>query len=346
MPLKLVRRSKSPFWYIRGTLRGIAVFESCGVTDKSVAETICTRRANEILDTTIYGKRATATFLEAAVLYMEGGGERRFMRPLIDHFGTTPLVKIDQAAIDHAAKKLYPNRAPSTLNRHVYTPISAVLKYASSRGLCEGRQVQRPRQPKGRIRYLTPAEADRLIYATSEPMRPLLIFLFYTGARVSEALYLDWRQVVLPRAEVRFLKTKNGEPRGVPLHPRVVAALSALPNREGPVFLKRDGKPYAIKTDGGGQIKTGFNAACRRAGIADFHPHDCRHTWATWHYAANRDLAALMYLGGWNSERMVLRYAHVNVGHLAQSIAALPAPGANSVQSPGAVLKLASPSRT
>ena len=31
-----------------------------------------------------------------------------------------------------------------------------------------------------------------------------------------------------------------------------------------------------------------------------------------------------MYLGGWNSERMVLRYAHMNVGHLSQSVATLP----------------------
>ena len=31
-----------------------------------------------------------------------------------------------------------------------------------------------------------------------------------------------------------------------------------------------------------------------------------------------------MELGGWKSEKMVLRYAHMNVAHLAQSIAALP----------------------
>ncbi len=49
-----------------------------------------------------------------------------------------------------------------------------------------------------------------------------------------------------------------------------------------------------------------------------------RHTWATWHYAANRDLVALMELGGWKSERMVLRYAHMNVAHREQSLAALP----------------------
>ena len=51
-----------------------------------------------------------------------------------------------------------------------------------------------------------------------------------------------------------------------------------------------------------------------------FIPHGCRHTWATWHYAANRDLTALMRLGGWKSVQMVLRYAHVNVGELRHTI--------------------------
>ena len=58
----------------------------------------------------------------------------------------------------------------------------------------------------------------------------------------------------------------------------------------------------------------------KRAGIRDFTPHDCRHTWASWHSRANRDLTALMELGGWKSVSMVMRYAHVNTSHLAASI--------------------------
>jgi hypothetical protein len=64
-------------------------------------------------------------------------------------------------------------------------------------------------------------------------------------------------------------------------------------------------------------------AACGSGGAAA--------TRARWHYAANRDLVPLMELGGWQSEKMVLRYAHVHVGHLAQSIAALPCKKAEHV---------------
>jgi hypothetical protein len=34
-------------------------------------------------------------------------------------------------------------------------------------------------------------------------------------------------------------------------------------------------------------------------------PHDLRHTWASWHYALNRDLLALKIEGGWSSVALV-----------------------------------------
>ncbi len=62
----------------------------------------------------------------------------------------------------------------------------------------------------------------------------------------------------------------------------------------------------------------------RRAGINDFRPHDCRHTWATWLYSETRDLRLLMDLGGWKTIAMVERYTHVDPGHLRPAIDALP----------------------
>ena len=128
----------------------------------------------------------------------------------------------------------------------------------------------------------------------------------------------------MTRGHVVFLDTKSGEDRGVPLASRVIAELANLRSgRVGAVFRRLDGQPYADRV-GGGHVKTAFNGACRRAEITGFTPHDCRHTWATWHYALHRDLIALKRLGGWKSERMVLRYAHINTADLAASIEALP----------------------
>ena len=189
----------------------------------------------------------------------------------------------------------------------------------------ENKLVSRPKS------WLKADEAERLIEACSPHLQPLVIFLLYTGARAGEALWLDWSNVDLKRRHVTFLKTKNGDPRGVPLHSRVVAALEALPSREGPVFRAPNGAPYArpapdddSDTSAGSRIKRAFAGACRRAAIHDFTPHGCRHTWATWHYQANRNLTALQSLGGWKTLSMVMRYAHTNVDEHAHTIDRLP----------------------
>jgi integrase len=320
MPLKLARRHGSPFWYIRGTVRGQPVDESTGVTDREQAEAFRAKKEWSIITREIGGDRAVATFLEAAVAYMESGGERRFIKPLVDYFKATPLSRIGQAEVEAAARKLYPGLAPSTVNRKVFTPVSAILMHAAKRKLCDKPAFERPQQPRGRVRWITFDEADRLIAHCAPHLAPLVTFMLFTGCRIGEALALDWRDVDLSRAHAAFLDTKNGDRRGTPLHPRALAALANLSHRTGHVFRRPDKQPYAPKDDGGGHIKTAFKAACRRSGIENFHPHDCRHTWATWHYSANRDLAALMALGGWKTVSMVLRYAHVNVSNLAPGV--------------------------
>lgn len=321
MPLKVIRRHGSPFWYLRGTVRGISVDESTKTRERKIAEKVRVKREGELTTQSIDGRRAVVSFASAAVSYLEAGGESRFLTPILTHFGQARLASITQERIDEAAAKIYPSGKPATLNRQVYAPIAAVLNHAASKDWCAKPVIARCKEPKGRIRWLTRDEAHSLVTQAGDHLKPLLTFFLLTGARVSEAIYLDWRNVDLSRGQVVFPDTKNGEARGVPLHPSVIAALANLEGREGNVFRRPDGEPYAMREGYGGQIRTAFAGACRRAGIKDFHPHDCRHTWATWHYAENRDLLALMRLGGWKSLAMVERYAHVNTANFAPSIA-------------------------
>lgn len=323
MPIKLTRRHGSPYWYLRGSIRGVRVDESTGLVDREAAEEVCIRRAAEIQERTIRGDSASRTFAEAALSYLEAGGEGEHLTLILQTLGRDKLEAVGQARIEEVARRLYPRGSPATVNRKVFTPVAAVLHHAARKRWCSKPVLARPKQPPGRIRWASYEEAERLIQAAAPHLRPLVIFLFSTGARLSEALYLDWRDVDLSRCHVAFTDTKNGEARGVPLHPRAVAALANLKGRKGRVFRRPDGEPYEERVGGGGQIKTAWAGMLKRAGISDFTPHDCRHTWATWHYAANRDLTALMQLGGWKSLLMVARYAHVNTSHLAPTIARL-----------------------
>jgi integrase len=303
MPLRLVRRAKSPNWIIRGTVRGIRIEESAGTSKRRIAEEIRAKREAELLAQSVYGRRATCTFAEAALSYVEAGGSKRFLEPVVRYFGTTSLARIDQEAIERGARKTYPGTSNATLDRQFFTPASAVLKHAAKRGWCAPLIMDRPKTEAPPINWLTLDQANRLFDACADHLRPLAIFMTYTGARVGEALWLEWRNVDLTRRHVIFPKTKNGEARGVPLHDRVVVALANLPRRNGEVFRRPDGLPYERPkhpddTSAGSRIKKAFAGACSRAGIKDFSPHGCRHTWATWHYAENRDVSALMRLGG------------------------------------------------
>ena len=332
MPLKLVRRPRSPYWYIRGTIRGISVDESTGLGERKAAEDVLALRAAEVTKRAVHGDLATRTFAEAALSHMEAGGERIHLTPLIEMFGRRALASLGQADIDDACKKLKPRAAPATLNRQIVAPFSAVMHHAARKKWCAKPVIARRKEPKGRVRWITYEEAERLIEAAGH-LKPLVIFLLSTGARLSEALYMDWRQVDLFRAQVTFPKTKNGDARSVPLHPRAVAALAALPHLTGAVFRRHyggerwDGRNVPVgdaykdrKGEGGGQVKTAWATMLKRAELEDFTPHDCRHTWATWYYRETKDLLALMELGGWKSLRMVERYAHVDVTRLAPGI--------------------------
>ncbi len=131
MPLKLIppREGKSPNYTIRGTYLGQRVDRTSGSPDRATA-----RQALKAIERDIergsFSDKPKITFAGAAVSYLKAGGEDRFLRPLVAHFGTKALDQIDQEAIDDAAHTIYPHADNATRNRQVYTPLSAILKRA------------------------------------------------------------------------------------------------------------------------------------------------------------------------------------------------------------------------
>jgi len=327
LSLKLKKsRHGSPNFYIRGTVLGIRIDESTGVSDRKAAEEIRIRREQQLMTQAIRGVGAVMTFADAALDYMSNDGDEAHLIPLIQLMGEMLVDSIGQDEVDAVAKKLSKSKSgrvksPATLNRQVYTPVSAVLHHAASKRWCSKPVLNRPSQPKGRVRSLSFAEAETLIASAAPHLRPLVVFLLLTGARISEALYLDWKDVELAEERLTFRNTKNGDHRGIRIHRRVKELLAAMPHRTGAVFRRPDGQPYASRNGlGGGQVKTAWKSMLKAANIRDFTPHDCRHTFASWHYAQHRNPLALMEYCGWKTHSMVARYAHINPNDLGASI--------------------------
>jgi integrase len=305
--LKLIppRQGRSKNWRIRGTWLGVGVDRSARTGDRRIAARVLANVRKEI-ESGELRSGAEPTFAAAALAYMKGGGERTYIAPLLQHFGETPIARIDQAAVDAAAVKLFPTVAPATRNRHVYTPVAAILHHHDPE---HALRLSRPKMPKGRVRWLEPKEARRLI-ANAGSLRALVIFLLYTGCRLGEAINLDWSTVNLRQRFAYVAQTKNGDPRGVHLPADVVAALSSIEPKQGRVFgLRRRW-----------QIYKRWHAMREAAGIDDFTPHDCRHTWATWmRRYAGADAQALVATGTWRDEKSAARYAHVVASEASKS---------------------------
>jgi integrase len=321
MSLKLTRRAGSSLWWITGTVGGRRVRESSGTDNAKLAEEVRSARETKLLrDEHLGAPEPKHSFAKAVRSYMDNAGPHadataHRVNRLLQHFGPAATCDdIDQARLDVAcAAILRPNPAPATRLREIITPARAVLQHAAKRGWCTARPFDTGKASPARTEWLTPAEAAELVDAAAPHLRPLLVFLLATGARLGEALSLDWREVDLPHARAILRETKNGKDRIVDLCPRAVAAIAALQARAGRVFLTMRGDAYAEKqVQGGGQIKTGWRSALRRSGIdREVSPHSLRHTWASWHYAEHRDVLLLKSAGGWSSVDLVERYAHL-----------------------------------
>ncbi len=321
MPLKLIppRKGKSPFWSVKGTYINIFVDRSTKTGKRAVAVQILKRWEQDI-ERGAYASPTDETFASTAVSYMNLGGDRRFLKRLLEHFGDKAISKIGQSEIDEAAVKLYPNGTAATRNRQVYTPVGAVLKHAGA-----GITLRRPRGSGGtkQTAWLWPEQAEA-IFAEAEKLdkafAALLITLCYTGLRLSEALGLTWNDVRLADGYAYVPDTKNDEPRAVFLPPVAVAALGNLSGRDGDVRVFRFAK--------GGHLYQLLRATAFKAGVdlperSAFHIF--RHTYATWmRRYAGADSTSLIATGAWKDRKSVERYTHSVVSEESQRAALLP----------------------
>jgi integrase len=210
MPLKLKppRAGRTPFWYVRGKYLGVRLDRSTQTSEERAAKVIFKRWKSEIERGEYYRDATPApavskpTFANAALAYIQAGGERAFLRPIIEMTGPEAirdmlLTDIDQMALDRAAVALYPNASAPTRNRQFYTPVSAVLKRAGI-----DKRILRPKGWRGKksVSWLEPEQAFALFAAADTRDAEFGMFLrllCYTGMRLGEALAIKIGQVNL-----------------------------------------------------------------------------------------------------------------------------------------------------
>lgn len=215
-------------------------------------------------------------------------------------------------------------RSPATVVRYL-----AALSHAFTVAIKEWgwlhdnpmRRVSKPKEARGRVRFLDDDERVRLFNACKSSRNQFLysivLLAVSTGMRRGEIVGLRWDDVDLVKGNLVVHESKNGERRAVTLAGRALAQLRDLND------LRRKDSALVFPNEAGARpinFEKAWRTAVSEAHLQDFRFHDLRHTAASYLAqggATALDIAAVL---GHKTLAMVKRYAHLNESRVAEVV--------------------------
>lgn len=336
------RRKDSPYWWIKYTdASGKTAYESAGTADRKEAEAFEAKRRLEVHQQRKWGIQPEHTFDELMVRYLEATNDEVrspertafAVKRLQPYFTGMVLERLKRAGISgYIEVRKRAGVGPATINREL-DMLSAAINYARKRwdwnigNPCSGMSL---REPEGRLRWISRAEADALISEAEKDMKSPHLADFIraalnTACRKGELLELSWDRVDL-RAGVIHLEghhTKSGKRRVVPLNEEARKAMLGRARFRAQfcpasqwVFAHKDGERVKY-------MQKGFQSACKRAGIDQLRVHDLRHTCASWMVQQGASMMEVRDVLGHSSIEMTERYAHLAPERLKSAVGVL-----------------------
>lgn len=201
------------------------------------------------------------------------------LAPAFGHMLPSHVTK--QAVQAYTAARAAGGRSAGTVHTELGY-LRAALRFAKREGLiADVPDVRLPAKPRPRDRYLTRAEAARLLEAAVLPhIRLFIAIALNTGARRGAILGLAWGRVDLARRRIHFadpdLRDTPKRRATVPINDTLLPLLKEA--KKGALtthVIEWGGRPVA-------SVKRAFAEACRAAGLDGVSPHVLRHTAAVW----------------------------------------------------------------
>jgi integrase len=243
--------------------------------------------------------------------------ERLLYRWFAAELGSIPLAELSPLVLRTWRDSLRGCYTPNTIRRYM-TSLSAVLTVAVDEyewlAVHPLRKVAQPPASPDRERCLTPEEQTRLLAACQQSRNPhlyvVVVLALSTATRKNELLQRQWSDIDLTRALLSIPQSKNGERRAIPLVPQAVAVLTqqAQTSQSPWVFPRRDGRKP-------GFVDYAWFTARERAGLADLHFHDLRHTSASWLAMSGASIREIAEILGHKSLKQTMKYTHLVEPH-------------------------------
>ena len=322
----IYRRGQS--WCVGFTVNGRRVRETVG-PNKRIAERVLSLRMTQVLENRYFPPNrqlGRMPFKDFAQTYLEREGpllksirtERNRVLAWAREFGNRPLGQITRTEIEAWRRERMSKCRPATINRDL-SRLRHMLNIAVEWELLEESPMKGMkflRENNARTRYLSLEECQRLIASCIAPhIRALVTVALHSGMRLGEILNLRRHDLDFASGFILVRDSKNGESRHVPMDATLAALFRAYPHRLGTDLV--------FSSSSGGHIvdvRTGFQNACKRAGLTDLHFHDLRHTFASQFVMAGGDLYILKEILGHKSINMTQRYAHLSPTYKVKAI--------------------------
>jgi integrase len=305
------------------------------VGTKALARDAYQKRKNEVRERRYFPKAKQAPTLRQAFDYYlanrkEAGSVvdmTRNVRVWREHLGAN--TRLDEVEPKHIrqfiAARCQTGLSESSINRELAT-LRAVYNEQIEDELYRGAnpvlaKFSTREDENARTRYLSNNEAPKLLLALpSELDRVIVTLAPLIGFRRGNLFKLRWEHVDFDAGVIWARKTKSGKPYPVPMSDEVRKILEGLPKTSEWVFPSEN---PSMPLDADNWYRRVFQPACARAGIADFHFHDLRHTFGTRLAEAGTHLAVIQALMGHADPRTTARYTHATDEAKRAAVAAL-----------------------
>ena len=307
-----------------------------------LAKAIAARKEGRYHDVFDVKRETQVYFKELAEKYAENFGtqkafqsSKRYLLAIVqNHFGDKRLSQITYLDLETYRNKRKATplksgklRTDASVNREMAL-VGHMLSKAVEWGWLEDSPFKKGKrlmfkENNQRLRFLTDPEIEALLTASddlkshSPYLRPIVETALLTGMRRGELLSLKWEQIRNGFIYLEGGMVKSGKGRQIPINDRLEEVFREVRRVDGLkseyVFCDSKGRRFY-------QVKRSFASACRRAGVEDFRFHDLRHTFASQLVMRGASLKAVQELLGHADLKMTMRYAHLSLEHLRDSV--------------------------
>ena len=246
--------------------------------------------------------------------------------------GDLTLDKITPALIaeqrENLAAEITPRgnlRSPASVNRYL-AALSSVFSVAIKewQWVDENpvKKISKLREKKGRDRFLSLEEIDRLLNACKQSYNKdlylVVVLSLSTGARQMEIWGLRWSEIDLNAGKAILRETKNKQTRVIPIQSY---ALELMKEKSKVRRIDTDLVfPSTVDPQKPFDFRKSWESALRKTSIKDFRWHDLRHSAGSYlamNGASAREIADIL---GHKTIQMAMRYSHLSEGHSASVV--------------------------